>query len=102
MREDDEVVQGKIPGARHIPLGQIPDLLDEIDQAQHHFMVCRSGGRSGKACAILKEQGYDVTNVVGGMLDWEDEVEKKPQQISNGSNQREEKNKWQISCQRKH
>ena len=76
VREDDEVAQGKIPGARHIPLGQIPERLDEIDKYQHHFMVCRSGGRSGNACEILKEQGYDVTNVAGGMLDWEDEVEK--------------------------
>ena len=76
VREDDEVAQGKIPGALHISLGQITERLDEIDKDQHHFMVCRSGGRSGKACAILKEQGYDVTNVAGGMLDWEDEVEK--------------------------
>ena len=76
VREDDEVAQGKIPGARHIPLGQITERLDEIDKGQHHFMVCRSGGRSGKAGAILKEQGYDVTNVAGGMLDWEDKVEK--------------------------
>lgn len=76
VREDDEVAQGKIPGARHIPLGQIPERLDEIDKKQHHFMVCRSGGRSGKACAFLSDQGYDITNMVGGMLNWEDDVEK--------------------------
>src|SRR5699024_10964314 len=75
-REDDEVAQGTIQGALHIPLGQITELLNETDKDQQHCMVCRSGGRSGKACAILKEQGYDVTNVAGGMLDWEDEVEK--------------------------
>lgn len=76
VREDEEVKQGKIPGVRHIPLGQIPERLDEIDKDQHHFMVCRSGGRSGKACDFLIDQGYDVTNMVGGMLDWEDEIEK--------------------------
>ncbi|SDQ95417.1 Rhodanese-related sulfurtransferase [Virgibacillus subterraneus] len=76
VREDDEVAQGKIPGATHIPLGQIPERLDEIDKNKHHYMVCRSGGRSGKASGFLKEQGYDVTNVAGGMLDWKDEVEK--------------------------
>lgn len=75
VREDEEVAQGKIPGARHISLGEIPEKLNEINKDQHHYMVCRSGGRSGKACAILKEQGYNVTNVAGGMLDWEDEVE---------------------------
>lgn len=76
VREDEEVEQGKIPGVKHIRLGQIPERLDEIDKDQHHFIVCRSGGRSGKACDFLIDQGYDVTNMVGGMLDWEDEVEK--------------------------
>ncbi|MFB4169967.1 rhodanese-like domain-containing protein [Virgibacillus sp. JSM 102003] len=76
VREDDEVAQGKIPGATHIPLGQIPERIEEIDKDKHHYMVCRSGGRSGKASEFLKERGYDVTNVAGGMLDWKDEVEK--------------------------
>ncbi|MFQ3543937.1 rhodanese-like domain-containing protein [Halobacillus rhizosphaerae] len=76
VREDDEVAQGKIPGARHIPLGQISERLSEIDENEHHFMVCRSGGRSGKATSFLSEQGYDVTNMAGGMLAWEDKIEK--------------------------
>lgn len=71
VREDKEVAQGMIPGAHHIPLGQIPDRLDEIAKDQHHFIVCRSGGRSGKACAFLTEKGYDVTNMTGGMLAWQ-------------------------------
>ncbi|WP_284140554.1 MULTISPECIES: rhodanese-like domain-containing protein [unclassified Virgibacillus] len=75
VREDEEVAQGKIPGARHIPLGQIPDRLNEIEKDQHHYMVCRSGGRSSNACAFLLQHGYDVTNMNGGMLAWEDEVE---------------------------
>ncbi|MRG85746.1 rhodanese-like domain-containing protein [Salinibacillus xinjiangensis] len=75
VREDEEVAQGKIPGARHIALGTIPDRLDEIDKDQPHYMVCRSGGRSGKACQFLKAQGYDVINMTGGMLAWKDEVE---------------------------
>ncbi|MFC4558512.1 rhodanese-like domain-containing protein [Virgibacillus kekensis] len=76
VREDEEVAQGKIPGAKHIPLGQLPDRLNEIDKNNHYYLVCRSGGRSGSACGYLEEQGYDVTNMAGGMLDWDDEVEK--------------------------
>ncbi|WP_226037599.1 rhodanese-like domain-containing protein [Aquibacillus saliphilus] len=76
VREDDEVALGKIPGAKHIPLGEIPERLNEIDKNKHHYMVCRSGGRSGNACAFLSNQGYDVSNMQGGMLDWEDKVEK--------------------------
>lgn len=76
VREDKEVAQGIIPNAKHIPLGQLPERLDEIDKHQAHYMVCRSGGRSGKACAYLAGQGFDVTNMVGGMLAWEDDVKK--------------------------
>ncbi|QKY71391.1 rhodanese-like domain-containing protein [Lentibacillus sp. CBA3610] len=76
VREDDEVAQGKIPGAKHIPLGEVSDRLDEIDKDKHYYMVCRSGGRSGKASEFLKAQGYDVTNVDGGMLAWNEYVEK--------------------------
>jgi rhodanese-related sulfurtransferase len=75
VREDDEVAQGKIPGAKHIPLGEIPERLDEIDKNEHHYMVCRSGGRSGNACNFLIDKGYDVTNMTGGMLAWKDDVE---------------------------
>lgn len=76
VREDEEVAQDKIPGARHISLGEVPDRLDEIDKNEHHYLVCRSGRRSGRAYEFLESKGYDVTNMKGGMLDWEDEVEK--------------------------
>lgn len=75
VREDFEVAQGKIPGAKHIPLGQIPERLSEFDKNQHYYIVCRSGGRSGQACLFLMQRGYDVTNVEGGMLAWEGETE---------------------------
>lgn len=74
VREDVEVAAGKIPGAKHIPLGQIPERLAELDKSEHYYMVCRSGGRSGNACQFLTLNGYRVTNVVGGMLDWEGEM----------------------------
>lgn len=75
VREDEEVAEGKIPGAKHIRLGQIPERLEELNKNEHYYIVCRSGGRSGRACDYLQEKGYDTTNMVGGMLDWEGEVE---------------------------
>lgn len=75
VREDEEVVMGKIPGAKHIPLGQIPERLNELDKKEHYYMVCRSGGRSGNACMFLAQNGYQVTNMAGGMLAWEGEEE---------------------------
>ncbi|WP_174616275.1 rhodanese-like domain-containing protein [Virgibacillus ihumii] len=76
VREDDEVAQGKIPGAKHVPLGEVPDRINEINKNKHYYMICRSGGRSGKACEFLENQGFDVTNVDGGMLAWTEEIEK--------------------------
>ncbi len=76
VREDEEVAQGKIAGATHIPLGDLEDRLDEINQSKEHIMVCRSGGRSGKAYQFLEEKGYNVQNMTGGMLEWKDDVEK--------------------------
>ncbi|WP_368731233.1 rhodanese-like domain-containing protein [Bradyrhizobium japonicum] len=39
-------------------------------------MVCRSGGRSYRATEYLQAMGYDVINMVGGMLAWPGETEK--------------------------
>ncbi len=75
VREDDEVAQGKIPGAKHIALGTIPERVNELDPGKEYIMVCRSGGRSGKATQYLEQQGYKVTNMTGGMLAWEGPTE---------------------------
>jgi rhodanese-related sulfurtransferase len=75
VREDEEVAAGIIPGAIHIPLGEVPDRLEELDKATPYVLICRSGGRSGRAAEFLEAQGYDVTNMVGGMLNWQGDVE---------------------------
>jgi len=75
VREDEEVAEGKIPGAKHIPLGSVEDRKDELDQDKEYIMVCRSGGRSGKATQFLQEHGYNVINMEGGMLSWEGKTE---------------------------
>src|SRR5690625_4786393 len=75
VREVDEVVEGKIPGAVNIPLGLIEARMHEIDKSKEYIMVCRSGGRSGRATQFLEKWGYDVINMQGGMLAWEGTVE---------------------------
>lgn len=74
VREDDEVAQGIIPGAKHIRMGTIPENLDKFDKDKEYIMICRSGNRSGQVCRFMQEQGYQVTNMVGGMLEWEGET----------------------------
>ncbi|MEG0448623.1 MAG: rhodanese-like domain-containing protein [Lysinibacillus sp.] len=75
VREDDEVEQGMIPGAKHIALGTIPERLDELDSTKPYIIVCKAGGRSANACAYLAGQGFDVTNLEGGMLAYDGELE---------------------------
>lgn len=75
VREDHEVAQGMIPGAKHMALGTIPDCLDELDASKPYIVVCKAGARSANACAYLAEQGFDVTNLEGGMLAYDGELE---------------------------
>jgi rhodanese-related sulfurtransferase len=74
VREVDEVQAGKIPGVIHIPLGLLEFRLNELDKSKEYIMVCRSGGRSGRASQFLESHGYKVINMTGGMLDWEGDI----------------------------
>jgi rhodanese-related sulfurtransferase len=76
VREPEEFASGHIPGAKLIPLGQLPERLGEVDRTRDAVIVCRSGGRSSKACELLASHGFDrVYNLMGGMLQWEGDVE---------------------------
>ena len=72
VREDEEVAAGMIPGAVHIPMGQIPERLSEIEPTDEIILVCRSGGRSSRVYEYLEGRGYTgLLNMTGGMLEWE-------------------------------
>lgn len=75
VREVDEVESGHIPGIIHIPLGLLEFRMHELDKRESYIMVCRSSARSGRATQFLESQGFNVANMVGGMLAWEGEVQ---------------------------
>ena len=75
VREVAEVQEGHIPGIVNIPLGTLPERVNELDKNKPYIMICRSSARSGQATAFLESKGFDATNMVGGMLAWEGEVE---------------------------
>ncbi|MDG0871353.1 rhodanese-like domain-containing protein [Paenibacillus thiaminolyticus] len=71
VREDEEVALGMIPGAKHIPMNEIPERLQEIDPAEETIFICRSGYRSERVCEYLQHLGRDnAVNLEGGMLSW--------------------------------
>jgi len=73
VREDAEFELGHAPGAMHIPLGEIPDHVEDLPKGRQIVAVCRSGGRSARAGQFLLEQGFDVVNLEGGMTAWAQE-----------------------------
>lgn len=75
VREDFEVANGMIPGAVHIPLGFLPERLKELDPSKEYIIVCHSGYRSSMACQYLEENGFQATNLEGGMESYDGELE---------------------------
>ncbi|GAA3819221.1 rhodanese-like domain-containing protein [Nocardioides panacisoli] len=69
VREPAEWEAGHIEGALHIPLSELVGRVGDLPDART-LVVCKVGGRSAQAVAYLAQQGYDVVNLDGGMLDW--------------------------------
>lgn len=75
VREPDEWMDGHIKEARLIPLSEFQARAHEVHDVEGDVVfICRSGGRSGRVCEFLSLQGFEVTNVTGGMLAWTGEV----------------------------
>ena len=56
-----------LEGAHNFPLSQLTDTFEQLDKDKLYYVICKSGMRSARACQFLAEQGYEVTNVQGGM-----------------------------------
>jgi glyoxylase-like metal-dependent hydrolase (beta-lactamase superfamily II)/rhodanese-related sulfurtransferase len=71
VREPWEYAQGRVPGARLIPLGELLGRLDELDPARPTALICAVGSRSQSAAALLGQKGFEtVYNVAGGTTRW--------------------------------
>jgi rhodanese-related sulfurtransferase/glyoxylase-like metal-dependent hydrolase (beta-lactamase superfamily II) len=70
VREPFEWDEVHAPQAVHVPLGDLPAHLGELDASRRIACLCRSGNRSGTATAWLLQQGFDAVNVTGGMIAW--------------------------------
>ena len=72
VREVEEFETLHLEGAHNLPLSQLADTFDQLDKDQLHYVICKSGMRSARACQFLSEQGYEVINVQGGMMAFEE------------------------------
>lgn len=75
VREAFEVQLGTLANVKHIPLGQITQRMNELSKDKKYIIICRSGSRSGVATNFLNAQGYNAYNMVGGLLDWQGDLE---------------------------
>jgi len=73
VRADHEWEAGRISGATHLPLPQLPERLDEIDKDRPVVLYCRGGNRSSMATAALTEAGYDAVKLTEGIVGWSEE-----------------------------
>ena len=72
VREVEEFETLHLEGAQNLPLSQLADTYEELDKNQLHYVICKSGVRSARACQFLAEQGYEVINVQGRMTAFEE------------------------------
>jgi len=62
--------------ARLIPVGELPDHIDELDKNESFAVHCKTGARSARAVKLLQEAGFEnVYNVTGGITAWSDEID---------------------------
>jgi rhodanese-related sulfurtransferase len=74
VREQDEWDAGHAPGAHHLPLGDVGTRYAEVLPTDTPIVaICRVGGRSQRAAIALRQAGYDVANLVGGMTAWNED-----------------------------
>ena len=70
VREPDEYTDAHVPGAVLVPLATVPDHVDAFTGEGPTYVICKSGGRSMRACEFLAEQGVPAVNVAGGTMAW--------------------------------
>jgi rhodanese-related sulfurtransferase len=70
VRADHEWEAGRIAGATHLQLDELPQRAGEIDKQRPVLLYCRGGNRSTMAAGALAEAGYDATKLSEGIVGW--------------------------------
>lgn len=70
VREANEISCAKIDPHIHIPIGSIVAKCEELNKEKELIVMCHTGVRSAQVCQFLEPQGFDVTNLDGGIDAW--------------------------------
>ena len=78
VRTEDEWEEGIIPNAKMINIYEGQGFIykiDALDKTKNYYVYCKSGGRSGQACNIMNQLGFENTfNLIGGFSQWNGDV----------------------------
>jgi adenylyltransferase/sulfurtransferase len=76
VRNPEEFRLCRIPGSVLVPLPELPQRYSELDKNREIIVHCKSGMRSLKAQAFLRDKGYHkIKNLKGGILAWADKID---------------------------
>jgi sulfur-carrier protein adenylyltransferase/sulfurtransferase len=76
VREPFEYEIAQIEGSKLIPLGELPDRLNELDRGRYTVVHCHSGMRSAQAVQLLRREGFtNVFNLEGGIAEWSEKID---------------------------
>lgn len=73
VRSPQELAEGSIPGHKMINFfdGDFPEQIEKLDKSKSYLVYCRSGNRSGQACAMMSAAGFGkLYNLEGGIGAW--------------------------------
>jgi rhodanese-related sulfurtransferase len=70
VRADHEWEAGRIAGAEHVPLAELPQRTGEIDKDRPVVVYCRGGNRSSMATAALTDAGFEAVKLTDGIVGW--------------------------------
>lgn len=78
VRTEEEIEEGIIPNAINLDIYKGQEFINELeklDKSKNYYVYCRSGSRSGQACAIMNSIGFEnAYNLEGGFMNWEGET----------------------------
>jgi len=70
VRTEHEWEAGRLAGATHLPLAELPQRTGEIDKERPVVLYCRGGNRSTMAATALADAGYDAKKLSEGIVGW--------------------------------
>jgi rhodanese-related sulfurtransferase len=71
VREAGEVALAPFPGALHLPMGEVPSHLGELDRDAKWVIICHHGIRSAQVAIYLAKMDFQqVMNLIGGIDRW--------------------------------